>query len=371
MNNILLACAKFAVFAAALVFSGNALASDPAERFEHAQEQMRAGYLEKALAEFGDLREEYPWDVDYSLAKAQVLDRMARDDEALLELESAAHLAPEYEEVWRLRYTIMSRQTGAENDASLETLRSDIAERFPTASWWQLPDDPAQWTVFVGTGFDQLSNGLPGWNDQFVELSREQSDRNRIGLRLARNQRYNEADYALGVSAHHTSPGGWFVGGSLSFADDAMFQPDLGYNAYAGMPFATDWVITTAYRRREFPDTIVSSLIGTLEKYHGDFRFAYGLTHSHLHSASGFMGHTLTANWYSSDKTSFGLTLSTGQEAESLGNGQVLESDVSGITLSGRYAINNRYGLQWWLGTHEQGDFYRRQFLGMAISIEL
>lgn len=375
MSSILLPRTKLAVlvvvFVAVFAFSDAAIASDPAVRFEHAQKQMRDGNLENALADLGDLREQYPWDVDYSLARAQVLERMGRDDEALLELDTATRLAPEYEDVWRLRYAIISRQAGAEDEAHRETERRDMAERFPAASWWRLPDDPARWTVLLGTGYDSLSNGLPSWNDQFIEVSREQSDRNRYGLRLARNQRYAEADYALGLNANHTSPNGWFAGGGLSLANNALFQPDLAYNAYAGMPFATGWVFTAAYGRREFPDTTVSSVVGTLEKYHGDFRFAYGLTHSHLHSASGFMGHTLTANWYLNDRSSFGLTLSTGQEAESLGNGQVLESDVSGISLSGRYAISSRYGLQWWLGTHEQGDFYRRQFLGMAISIQL
>ena len=58
-----------------------------------------------------------------------------------------------------------------------------------------------------------------------------------------------------------------------------------------------------------------------------------------------------------------------GGQAESLGNGQVLETDVRGITLNGRRAINERVAIQWWLGLHEQGDFYRRRFLGMAVSI--
>ena len=70
-----------------------------------------------------------------------------------------------------------------------------------------------------------------------------------------------------------------------------------------------------------------------------------------------------------SDTGSVGLTINSGDEAEAIGNGQVLETAVRGITLSGRHQLNGRIGLQWWLGIHDQGDFYRRRFFGMAVSV--
>lgn len=83
------------------------------------------------------------------------------------------------------------------------------------------------------------------------------------------------------------------------------------------------------------------------------------------------MGHTLTTNWYFNDVASIGVTLSGGEEAEAVGNGAVLKTDVRGVSLSGRYQLGERYTLQGWIGTHEQGDLYRRRFLGLAISIRI
>ena len=63
--------------------------------------------------------------------------------------------------------------------------------------------------------------------------------------------------------------------------------------------------------------------------------------------------------------------MTVGREAEPIGGGQVLETDVKGISLRGRQQFNERFGLQWWLGVHDQGELYRRQFVGMAFSIRI
>lgn len=328
---------------ATLTISSAVLAADPSQRFQDAQQLLRDGEVASALAEFSELREQHPQDVDYALAKAQVLVRLGRDEEALLELDEATQLAPGYEEVSLLRSRILARQA----------------------------NDSAIWAVTVGAGRDDLSNGLPSWNEQFLELTRQEIKRNLYGVRLARSERYNEADYSLGLYAQRTLPQGWFYGGGVTLADDSTFRPDLGFNTHVGLPFAGQWVANLAYRRSEYTDTTVSSIITSVERYVADFRFAYAVTQSRLHGASSFASHTLTSNWYYRDNASIGITISTGKEAESLGNGQVLESDVSGLSLSGRYRFNDRYSLQWWLGTHEQGNFYRRQSVGMAVSIKL
>ncbi len=343
-----------------LAVSLPAVAQNPTERFQHAQQLIRDGNLDDALQTLDALRADYPQDVDYVFSRALVLERLGRDEDALIDLEPATQLAPDYEDVWRFRFVMLSRQAVLDEPSERESLQAEMAQRFPEASWWRSPDDTELWTLLAGVGLDTLSNGLPNWNQEFFELSRETPGRHRVALGLSRNERYNNADYSLRTSAQITGPGNWYAGAGLSIADSASFQPDLGYNAYVGKPFAEKWVFNLAYRRSEYADTTVSSVVGTVEKYHEDLRFA-----------SSFASHAITTNWYFRDNASIGVTVNHGQEAESLGNGRVLESDVSGLSISGRYQINQRYGLQWWLGSHEQGDFYRRQSIGMAVSIRL
>ena len=325
-----------------LLFCAPAIAEPTAaERFAKTQELRRAGDLSAALRALTRLREDYPRDVDYSLARAQVLAQLERDDEALAELEMAVQLAPDYEAIHALRDRLLAR-------AKPERRR---------------------WMLLLGAGYEDLSDGFPSWDNQFAELHFEKDEDSRYFLRLARDARYADADKTFGLGAERRWQDGWFAGVDLGFASDPRYQPELGGSAHVGKAMPDGWVADLRYRRREYATATVGSWIGTMEKYYGAYRFAYGFGWSRLHGVSSFSNHVVSANWYYRDDSSIGITLNDGNEAESLDNGQVLETDVRGISVTGRRAVNDRVTLQWWLGVHEQGDFYRRRFLGMAVSI--
>lgn len=314
---------------------------DPAERFERAENLRRNGESEAALREITRLREDYPDNVDYALARALVLSQLQRDDEALAEFDAAIELAPDYRDLHTLRARLLARQPGVAHS----------------------------WMLLLGAGYEDLSDGLPSWDNQFAELHFEKDENNRYFVRVARDARYSDADLSLGLGAERKWEPGWFAGVDLGFSGSPRYQPELAYSGHVGKALADGWVADLRYRRRDYDSATVGSFIGTIEKYYGPYRFAYGLNWSRLHGTSNFTNHVFTLNWYYSDRASIGVTLNDGNEAESLGNGQVLETDVRGITLSGRRAINERVAVQWWLGVHEQGDYYRRRFLGMAVSI--
>ncbi len=316
-------------------------AQDPAARFETAEDLRRNGEPEAALRELTRLREDYPENVDYALSRALVLSQLQRNEEALAEFDAAIELAPDYKDLYTLRARLLQRQ----------------------------PVDTRSWTLLLGAGYEDLSDGLPSWDNQFTELHFEKDENSRYHVRLARNARYSDADLSLGLGAERKWSRGWFGGVDLGLSDSPQYQPELGFSAHAGRSLADGWVTDLRYSRREYDSATVGSFTGTIEKYYGPYRFAYGLSWSRLHGTSNFMNHVFTTNWYYSERASIGITLNDGNEAESLGNGQVLETDVRGITLSGRRAINERVAVQWWLGLHEQGDYYRRRFLGMAVSI--
>ncbi len=346
---------------------------DPALRLKRAQVYSYAGQRNTALQELDRLRQEHPADVDYALARGRVLGQMRRDEEALQELQVATELAPSYEDVWKLRFDILSRQSGVEAQSERETVRREAAERFPKSTWWQEQQsrDEPQWTVFLSASHEDLDNGLPDWSHQFVELVRETEDDLLLGLRLQRDVRNDTADVTLGLNAEHRWSSGWFGGIDIAFSDDPSFQTETAYSGHLGRPLGDGWVADLRYRRRNYPEATVDSFIGTIEKYYRDFRFAYSPGSSRLDGSSSFMNHVVTVNWYYDEGSNLGITMNTGSEAESIGAGQVLVTDVQGILLSGRRPLNQRFDLQWWLGYHEQGDLYRRQFLGLAFSFRI
>ena len=347
------------------VLGNSHAATTPDERFAEAQQLMRDGAYPLALASLESLLQAYPRNVDYLYAYGLALSRSGRDSEAVAQLELATRLAPDYEELWRAHHNVLVRQQDAQ---ALAGFRGRAAEQFPRATWWRTPGPPRRWWLTLGGGFDSLDNDQPNWDNQFVELRYDVDQSQHYAVGASRNSRNNASDLSLSVSGAW-SWDKWITGASLSFADDPDVMSDLGAELYAGRSFNGGWVGTLRYRYRGYANATVSSVILNTEKYFGDFRVAYDLGLSRLHGASRFNNHVLTGNWFYADGASIGLSLSTGREAEAIGGGRVLETDVESISLNGRHPINDRTSLQWWLGIHDQGELYRRQFLGLAVSI--
>ena len=324
------------------------------------------------LAELNDLRERYPHDVDHALARAQLFARLGNDDAALHDLREASDLAPDYEDVWRVRYTVLARQNGDAARAEQQQVVVEAARRFPESLWWRagVPEQQPRWTLVAGAGHDRLDNGQPSWNQLFTTASRDMEwGRYRFGV--SRDSRFNEADLTLSLGADLSMWSDWTAGLDVAVAPDPAFQSELAYGGYVGHALPDGWLLNLRYLRREYPAATVGSLVASVEKYIGDFRIAYALGSSHLHGAGDSLSHRLTGTWYYSDRASIGLNIYTGEESEAIGAGRVLQTDVSGTSISGRQKINERMHLDWWLGIHEQGDFYRRSFLGMAVTFRL
>lgn len=360
-----LSIASGSAYAAELLEAAESIS--PGDRFDRAQNYRREGLSAEALAELDALRADHPDDVDYAFARALVLDDIDRSDEALAELDVAARLAPDYEDVWRQRLAIAARAGIPEEE--LEARRSESAAQFPEALWWEAPEQQSSWTMISGAGVDNLSGDLPGWDNQFLELAHERE--RRLAFRIDRHARYSGADTALGVSVDQPLDGSWRVGGAIAAAADPAFLPDFDIAASLNRAFDDGWGVSLGVRRREYPTASVDAMALGAEKYLGDFRLAWRVDLSSLDGASPQTGHGVTANWFYAEGASVGMSINTGSESESIGNGQVLETDVSGVSLSGRHPLTSRVTVQWWLGVHEQGDFYRRRFLGMAVSYRL
>lgn len=377
MNALPLACA----IAVLILASAETIAADtpaenagvttPAQRFAEAQSLRQAGNPDGSLALLDTLRDEFPFDVDYALGRAQILAELGRDDDALRELRAAVILAPDYEDVWILRYRLLGRQDSAAARNETAAVRSEAAQKFPDSSWWRAPVDKSGWRLLVGAGFDDLSNDLPSWNNQFVELQLQQSESQLYIARVGRDERYSTADLNVGLGVEQSWGSGWFAGGELSTASSPDYVPELGLRLHAGKSLENGWVADLGFGRREYATETVNSLFAIAEKYRGDWRYAYQIGWSRLQGTSGFFGHRLTANRYYNDTSSIGVSVSFGDEAESLSSGRVLETAVRGVSINGNHELNERFGILWWLGTHEQGDFYRRRFVGMAISVRL
>jgi len=354
-----------------------AIANDPdntALKFRKAQLLRYSGEYDRALRLLDDLSNRYPEDVDLAYERALVLSAAGRTGEALAALEDAIALAPDYEDLWVLRFRLLVREDSTVPETTVDRWQEEAERRFPAALWhqqtWQSVSPPA-WTLSAGVGYDTLDNGFGDWDQQFVGLAREVPGKSRYAAQVNRGQRAALTDITLGLSADYTLGGDWLVGGYLGLTPDPGFQSEFDALVHAGRVLPGGWIVDAGFRVRKFTGSSVTSAVAGIEKYLGAFRFAYRLTVSSLSDSPTFTGHGLTFNWYYTESASVGLAVGGGREFESLGAGQLLESDVASLAVSGRHLLTDRLTLDWYVGTHDQGDIYRRQFVGLAISIGL
>ena len=342
----------------------------PSSRYEHAMTLARSGETEAALAELDALLAEFPDDADYLLGRAQMQARLGQNTAAIETTERALVLAPDYEDVWQLRLRLAER---GGDDSGVAALRAQVAARFPEASWWQAATPQTEYRHWfsAGSGADHLSNGAPDWSRQFLRLDWETTGSVALFGELSRSERFDERDSSLYVGGIWDALPHWQLGAAVAATADARFLPERELSFDATRAWSAGWGTALGVRQRDYVTGDVRSYSFTGEKYFSDYRIAYRLDHSRQSGADSALTHALTLTWYPSDKRSLGVTLGAGEEIEIIGLDQLLRTSVDNVTLTGNEKLSRRLALSWWLGTHEQGDFYRRDYAGLSVRIGL
>jgi YaiO family outer membrane protein len=358
-------------YALALRELDTALHADPSNttlRYQHARVAGLSGATETALAEFDALLASYPDDADYLLGRAQMLARLGRVPAAVATTERGLTVAPGYEDLWRLRLQLAEREGDA---AEVASLREEGSARFPASSWWQAPPTRVEYRRSVTTGFggDRLSNGAPDWSREFARLDWRVADAAVVYGELAREERFEETDSSLNVGGSWRILPAWRQTAAFAVTDDPRFLPSREWSFDSLRQWADGWGSAFGFRRREYPTAAVSSVSFSGEKYVSDFRVAYRLDYSKQSGADAAISHALTFAWYPSERRNLAATLGTGEEIEIIGLDQLLRTPVENVTLSGAESLSTRITLNWYVGTHEQGDFYRRDYAGLAVRV--
>lgn len=346
--------------------------ADPAPRFARARLLYRRGDFAGAERDYRHLVAAYPDDVDYHLGLAQTHAATGNDAAALVLLARATELAPDYEAVWQLRHRLLLRSPQPGGAAELETLRTAAAARFPASRWWREPPAPRHrhWFLQLGFGRDLLSDGQPDWDSRFLRLAYSTPTGDRYALGATRSGRFDRSDHDLSLAADWQLGADWRAGIAAHTAPAARFLPERQYSLHAGRDLARGWNVDVSLKRRRYATATADSATVLTEKYFGDFRAAWSVAMTRLDAAGTSTGNTLFLNWYPRPGLGLGVAWTEGREAEAVDTGTVLETDVSGVTLTGRHGLRQRWTIDWWLGTHEQGDFYRRRYAGLALAVE-
>ena len=375
---------RSAVLLAGVILGGSAFAAapgcpngveaggtaSPAERFECARRLAQSGEFGAALREYRELAERHPDNVDYLFGEAQVRFWSGDTEGALRLLPRARRLAPHYEAVWQLEHRVLASYRGPDAEPRREAFRSAALQRFPDAAWLRResahPGARLSWEV--GMNVDSLDNGAEDWRHVYAGVDRRTQAGNALSLALSEHRRFGLADRELAVGGSLELLPNWIVDAGLRSSPDAEFLPETTIEIGVGRVLEQGWVLGADFRQRRYANNTVDTAGVGVQRYFGRFRAAWQLQNTRLDSASSFV-QVATLNLFSDSGSRYGVTVAAGEEVEIVAPGQLLEMDVSAVTLSGTHPLlGERFDITWRVGTHRQGSFYRRNTIGLSIA---
>ena len=366
---VLVLFAVASVAGASQVSGDTASKISPDQRYQSARAAAQAGEFERALQEYEALLLEDANNVDYLFGYGQALFWSDDVQRSIHVLEKARKLAPDYEDVWKLEYRALNIEALNQSRESIDEFRQLAVERFPNADWYLETEVTVsrkyRWELSAVR--EQLDNGAPDWEQLNFFIGRELTEKALVTLSASTFSRFGERDTQFGAGASLDVGENWAVVGGFAVSSSPNFLPETAIDLGLSRRFERGWVGGARWRRRDYETSSVDLFGLITERYFGKYRFAYSLDSAHLSSEQA-LAHALTLNFYADSGYQLGVVLATGEEVEIIGPGRLLKTDVDSIALTGRHPINEYLSFGWLLSTHRQGDFYRRNAVGVSIS---
>ena len=338
-------------------------------RFDCASMLARAGDYNLAVALYTTLIIESSDNIDYwfGLAQAQFWSGDVRG--SLETVANARSIAPHYEDVWKLELQILDSQGGNAAGRKAQKLRAAAEDQFPAASWiyrGALGRRPKyRWEA--GADFEGLDNGASDWQRVYARVDRSFGAANSVFLRLAEYERFDQRDSDLEFGATFMFSERWIVSGAITLSASPDFLPETIVNVRLNRKLPDGWLVGLVIQDRKYPieDVISNGLV--IERYFGKFHAVYRLEESRL-SGQDSWNHRTSLNFYPDIGGNYGLIVTAGDETEVVAPGQLLNTDVNSIVITGRHPVGKDTSILWRLGSYRQGSLYRRNMVGLSVA---
>ena len=308
------------------------------------------GVPEQALPLYEQLLQREPDNADYLLGQGQALLWTGRPQAALVPLERAATLAPDYTQVQQ----VMQQARAA--------LTSPITATAPAAV------APAQrrYELELSARQDWLDSGFDNWRSQRLDYASTQPEGLGWYGALVNEQRFGERDQGVEAGAVVALDDNWTLQPEVGYQPSPYFLPEWHADVRLQRRLPAGFLGAVSVRRTEYETTRVDRLALSGERYWNSWRAGYTLNVTDVANAGTPIGHDLALDYYYAGLSYAGLRLTVGEE-EAVEEQQLITSDVRAISLQGRHWLDSRWALSWEVGQHRQGDYYTRRWLQLGL----
>jgi YaiO family outer membrane protein len=212
-----------------------------------------------------------------------------------------------------------------------------------------------------GSSYERLTNGQPDWKSVYLEGAHTFEPRQTLYGALREVERFDLRDDQVEAGYYHPflSRLTGHVDGNASpqhnFLARSSLLGELAFELNRG------WVASGGYRHNEYTTTNTRIISAGLERYFASYRAYYTLNNGRPEDTGSATAHRVGLDYYyANERSRIGLSATFGREVENIVPNGVVTSEVQAFGIYGRHWLSQAWALNWEVGTHEQGDFYRR-----------
>ncbi|HKK15206.1 MAG TPA: tetratricopeptide repeat protein [Gammaproteobacteria bacterium] len=348
------------------------LQSDPDNtelKYQLARHYNFNGQYRQAIELFEELLDVNANNADYLLGIGQSYLWSKQAATSIDYLEKAARLTPDYEAVQRALATAY-RASGQEEKAN--AVYRDALSSFDQPDW-------ALTGVQSGTGKDYPQFGLrmhnhmeslgynpDSWRETRLALTTFLDENRNLTLFAEDAEHFSLDDQTYGISAAFPLFDRTWSYAEISFSPTHHFSPGYSLYAQVGHGFPHGWGILAGIRHRDYSNSTVNILDGTVEKYIGNYRLAYTLFASDSNVAGSAYSHRLQAGYYFAEKNSMQFAVTSGEEVDKItGANQIIRTEFTDVSLWGEFWVTTDFALEYGIGYTDlnlpvQGDSHRK-----------
>lgn len=213
-----------------------------------------------------------------------------------------------------------------------------------------------------GLTHEELTDDKPDWDSAYLEGAHDFAPRRTLYGVVRETERFDLRDTELAAAYYHPFGTTWTAQIEASASPDHNVLPEASVLGQLTWGFGEGWLLNGGARFSEYTDTSTRLLMAGIERYFGSYRVAYTVTNGKPEGASSAPSHRVALDhYYNNERSRIGFSVAWGSEVENVGPPTgVLVTEIRAIAVVGRHWVTPKWALAWEVGTHEQGDFYRR-----------
>lgn len=238
--------------------------------------------------------------------------------------------------------------------------------------------EQSQESLTFNYSYENLNNGQPVWRQQTVQWQSEKKKDSTYIFEYNRYDRFNQTDISYsGQYISFINPD-WYIDTTLAFTPDAVIIKKHSAQIWSHRSLAEGLGYGIGLNFAAYPtsgaDVRTGALMGEVEKYISDFRFAYRLTGTNVNipgvPAQTLFSHMFTSAYYYADNSNLSITLASGSELENDGSVNPPVSQISAFSIRQVHQFKNQWqsiiGLNW----HRQGSLYIRSGISIGFTYD-